>query len=228
MTGPNFDKHIDALVNKLQDRVKALFAAHDFYSAAADEAGVRDWSEIPQWALLSNLYVRSQVLLIDQMTVKRPGQPSLFKTIEYASHRPHVFARKEHPNVTRDELGRVTVGVFSAEEATADLRKVHAARKAIAFMGDFQQPDQSLEAFKQRIRNGGGSPEAGFRLPEYPEIELAIDAIFELWLKYCEIILGRNYSRIANVPRLPAIGRLGALSSNWGVTQFDPHSESRE
>lgn len=218
MTGPNYDKHIDSLVNMLQDQVNVLVESHGLYSDAQDAAGTRDWSEMRQWASFANLYARSQLLLIDQMTLKRAKRASLCGVIEYASSHASAFSRRERPERAREDLGRVSIGVFSRDEALADLRKVQAANSAVKALQEIQQPDRSLHAFQARVAEQGGSPERGFRLPDFPEIELAIDAIFELWLKYCEVFIGENFSRVAFMPRSANPEAYAALFGDWSAT----------
>lgn len=226
MTGPRYDKHIDSLVHKLQDQVNALFDAHCLYSEAQSAAGIRDWSELRQWGSFANLYVRSQILIIDQMTMKRPRQPSLFGVVEYASKHAAAFSKREHADCVREELGRVSIGVFSRDEGRADLRKVQAANDAVVVLREIQQPDRSSSAFETRVSANGGSPERGFLLPDFPEIELSIDAIFEIWLKYCEVLIGRNFSRVAHMPQPAHQESYSALVADWSATSLSVESSS--
>lgn len=225
MTGPNYDRHIEALAGDLQERVRALFAAHDFYDTARSEAGLRDWSELSQWAMFSNMYVRSQVLLIDQLTVKRKVQPSLYKVIEYAVRRPGAFARNEHPDALREKLGRVTVGVFTRDEAVEDLEKLKALAGSTLVTSLHFQPDSDHTKFEELVVELGGSPQDGFRLPTYPDLELKIDAVFELWLKYCEVFIGANFSRITYLPRSAAEHSYSAITNGWPESQFKSAGE---
>lgn len=226
MTGPRYDKHIDSLVHRLQDQVIALVRSHGFYSEAQTAAGIREWSELGQWATFANMYARSQIQLIDQMTVRRPRRPSLLGVVEYASKNADAFSRREYADHVRETLGRVSIGVFSQEEASADLRKVRAANDAVAALREIDQPDGSSTAFQTRVVANGGSPERGFLLPDFPEIELAIDAIFEIWLKYCEVFLGRNFSRVAIMPQSAESETHPALFGDWSATSVEASSPS--
>lgn len=229
MTGPNATPHEDALVRILQDRIKSLIYAYDFYALICRASQIRAWEELLQWSTLATLYVKSQALLIDQLTVKRPGRSSLVKTVEYAHKHAEFLSDGKYPNRARQELGRVSIGVFTAEEAEKDLVRIRAARNAITFC-DIEQPGQLHDGFEARVMRLGGSEDDGFRIPDYPEIELAIDALFEIWLKYCEVFLGQNYSRVSVMPRRPldSYSSSFAIAGDWNATQFDPKTQSPE
>jgi hypothetical protein len=227
MTGPNPNSQIRPLTGVIQEHVRALVETRDFYAAAQEAAGHRRAEEATEWAMFTNLYIRSQLLLIDNLTTKRRGRWSLVRIVKYAADHATAFETERSRDFGRTILGHKVLGNFSREEAMRDIQRLKLCNIKLSELGQ-QQPDRLGQYFTELAIQQGDAGDDGFVLPDYQDLDLAIETIFEIWLKYCELFLHQRYSLLATLPRSPSSGTYSAIFTDWPSTQFDPNAARGE
>lgn len=165
------------------------------YERLAQTAGERSWDEMEAWAHISNSYVRSQLFMVERQTTEYPREVNLMEVIKFAACNTQEFnqlgaAGDSRPEVT--DLQRVAIGHFTAGEGAEDRRRLERVRMEVFDLGR-SQPDYDRTAFMDRCQMQE-TDESACRLPVYPELRAAIDALFDMWLKYVQILEGRKYT----------------------------------
>lgn len=198
-----FVRHLTEIRQKgIPDSVEMTTSTRTYESMYAD-AGIRPESEIGSWRVLAHWFVNSQLALIDRHVRSVPREWSLRKAVEYAAKNPSEFS-DEAVDASPAELrlrqsaGRAAWGRFSQSEGERDLATLDAIWISLQELRA-SSTDRWTAQFASRCENEGWLIGNGFRLPAFNEIELAVDALFALFVKYAELYGEKRFSVVLSV-----------------------------
>lgn len=214
---PTFDDHLRTIYGQCRDDFIELLTSRRSYLEVRERAAERNGDEINSWSALVRWYVGSQVLLLDRNLTPAPHERGLAKVIVYAGkHAEQImeFAGSWTGSSAhfRSKLNRASPEYFTKEESDRDLEILLDVRRGIRFLR-LRSGEEWNKLFSDNCRKT--SSNEMFHLPNFEELDLAINTVFELYLKYAELLIGKPHHVFTYAPSFTNSGLIAPIAAEW-------------